>query len=167
MYGKDMTYPTIASLIGKDILFRAFIVALTLGSILMLTNQPDAIFGSAPIQIFPLVLVYLTPFVVVAVSQALGVQRAILDTKSGSWRMRQENGFIVTAKSHGIPFKAFLLATTIGITNTFITAITELVSSGTLSDIPIIIIAQAFALPMLFGLISQTISYRRVVIATS
>ena len=38
-------------------------------------------------------------------------------------------------------------------------------SNGSVSDLPVPLIAQAFALPMLFGLLSQTISYRRAVTA--
>ena len=65
--------------------------------------------------------------------------------------------------SHGIPLRALILATFIAVTNTLIAGIEKLVSSGTLSEIPSTLIGQAFILPMLFGLISQTISYRRTV----
>lgn len=156
-----MPYPTIASLISREILFRAFLVALVLGSILTLANQPDVIFGSAAVQVLPLVLVYLTPFIVVTVSQVLAVHRATLDARLGYGRNPQEHGFFVTAMSHGIPFRALAVAVTIGATNTAITAVATLASSGTISDLPVAIITQAFALPVLFGLVSQTISYRR------
>lgn len=161
MLPTNTSYPTIASLISRVIVFRAFLVALVLGSILTLANQTDAIFGSAAVQVLPLVLVYLTPFVVVTVSQVLGVHRATLDAGLGHGRSPHKDGFFVTAMSHGIPFRALLVASTIGVTNTVITAVATLTSSGTISDLPVAIIAQAFALPVLFGLVSQTISYRR------
>jgi hypothetical protein len=165
MSDRNTTLPTFASLIGKDILSRAFIVALVLGSVLTLINQPNALFGGAAVQVLPLVLVYLTPFIVVAISQALGSHRAIRETQFDYGRPRQNDGFIATAMSHGIPLRALFLATIIGVTNTLITGLTQLVSSGTLSDLPTTVIGQAFILPMLFGLISQTISYRRAAAA--
>lgn len=161
------TLPTIASLLSKDILARAFVVAIVLGSVLTLINQPHALFGSAAVQVLPLVLVFLTPFIVVAISQALGSHRAIRESQFDYGRPRLDDGFIATAMSHGIPLRALILATFIGVTNTLITGLAQLVSSGTLSDLPTTVIAQAFVLPMLFGLISQTISYRRAVAETS
>jgi hypothetical protein len=109
--------------------------------------------------------VYMTPFVVVTISQVLGSRRAILDSKfSYGWKFH-DVGFVGTAMSHGIPIRAMLLAALIGLTNTVITVIVTLTSDGTLSDLPTVAIAQAFALPLLFGLVSQTISYRRAIAA--
>ena len=167
MSDKNHTLPQIASLISRDVLSRAFIVALVLGSVLTLINQPNALFGGAEVQVLPLVLVYLTPFIVVAISQALGSHRAIREAQFDNGWPRQDDGFIETAMSHGIPLRALFLATIIGVTNTLITGLTQLVSSGTLSDLPTAVIGQAFILPLLFGLISQTISYRRAVVAIS
>ncbi len=167
MPDRNPTLPTFASLIGKDIVSRAFFVALVLGSVLTLVNQPNAIFRGAAVQILPLVLVYLTPFIVVTISQALGSHRAIREAQFGLGGTRRNDGFFVTAMSHGIPMRALFLAAIVGITNTLITALSLLVSSGTLSNLPTTILGQAFILPMLFGLISQTISYRRAVAATN
>ena len=36
------------------------------------------------------------------------------------------------------------------------------VSSGRVDDLPVMLLAQAYTLPILFGVLSQTISYRRV-----
>jgi hypothetical protein len=60
--------PRIAAHINKGVVMRAAIVALTLGTALTLVNQPGAIFDDGAVQILPLVLVYLTPFLVVALS---------------------------------------------------------------------------------------------------
>jgi hypothetical protein len=108
----------------------------------------------------------LTPFIVVTLSQALGSYRAAQEQQFDYGQAHQDDGFMATAMSHGIPLRALILATFIGVTNTFISGLWQLVSSGTLSQLPTALIAQAFILPMLFGLISQTISYRRTVAAT-
>jgi hypothetical protein len=47
MSDNNLTLPQFASLISRDVLSRAFIVALVLGSILTLVNQPNALFGGA------------------------------------------------------------------------------------------------------------------------
>jgi hypothetical protein len=167
MSDRNSTLPKFASLISREVLSRAFVVALVLGSVLTLVNQPNAVLNGAAIQVLPFVLVYLTPFIVVALSQALGSYRAAREAQFGYGRSRQDDGFIATAMSHGIPLRALILATFIGVTNTFISGLWQLVSSGTLSQLPTALIAQAFILPMLFGLISQTISYRRSVAAIS
>ncbi len=166
MSDRTPTLPTFASLIDKNILTRAFIIALVLGSVLTLVNQPNAIFDSAAVQVLPLVLVYLTPFIVVVISQALGSHRAIREARFGYGRTRRNDGFIVTAMSHGIPLRALFVAAIVGITNTLITALATPVSGATPTELPTAVIAQAFILPMLFGLISQTVSYRRVVATT-
>ena len=75
MPNRQQQGPSIASFIRKDILLRAFFIALALGSVLTIANQSGAIFGDDTIQVLPLVLVYLTSFVVITVSQVLGLRR--------------------------------------------------------------------------------------------
>ena len=59
------------ALLNAPILIRAFGVALILGSILTAINQPKALFGASPVELLPFALVYITPFVVVTLSQIL------------------------------------------------------------------------------------------------
>jgi hypothetical protein len=165
MPSRQQESPSIASLIRKDILLRAFFIALVLGSVLTIANQFGVIFGDDTIQALPLVLVYLTPFVVITVSQVLGLRRATMDARSSRSFERHDAAFFATAMSHGIPRRALLVALVIGTVNTFIVASSALIASGSVSNLPTALIAQAFALPMLFGLLSQTISYRRAVSA--
>lgn len=68
--------PDLWSLLSAGALSRAAVAALGLGTVLTVANQAQAIFGADHLQILPLVLVYLTPFVVVTVSQLLGAQQA-------------------------------------------------------------------------------------------
>lgn len=55
---------------------RAVVVAMVIGSDLTFINQAPTLFGPATLERPPLVLVYLTPFVVVTISQILGIQQA-------------------------------------------------------------------------------------------
>lgn len=166
MPGKHQENPSFASLISKDILGRALLIALLLGSVLALTNQSGSIFGDDTLQILPLALAYFTPFVVVTISQVLGLRRATTDARSLGSIVHRDATFLATAMSHGIPRRALLVALAIGTANTTIVASSALMVSGSLSNLPNALIAQTFVLPMLFGMLSQTISYRRAVSTT-
>lgn len=155
--------PSLASLINMDILRRAGIVAVLLGSTLVLANQSGAIFGDDTVQVLPLALAYLTPFIVVTISQVLVLRRAARDARSPRSFARHDTAFLATAMSHGIPGRALLVALAVGIANTSIVASSVLIASGSLANLPTAVIAQAFVLPLLFGLLSQTIAYRRAV----
>ncbi len=164
-HGADPGHPKLASLIDAGVIRRAGIVALILGSVLTLANQSGAIFGGAAVQVLPLILVYLTPFVVVTVSQTLGIRRALLDAGRGRASVFPRDAFLATAISHGIPLRSLLLGLIIGTVNTSIVISAALSDGGNLADLPTALIGQAFVLPMLFGLVSQAISYRRAALA--
>ncbi len=160
-HGADPGHPKLASLIDAEVIRRAGIVALILGSVLTLANQSGAIFGGDSVQVLPLVLVYLTPFVVVTVSQVLGIRRALQDVGQGRASASPRDAFLATALSRGIPLRSLLLGSIVGTVNTSIVLSATLMDGGNLADLPTALIGQAFVLPMLFGLVSQAISYRR------
>ena len=149
------------SLITAQILRRAAIIALLLGSVLTLANQSGAIFGDGHIQYLPLGLVYLTPFVVVTISQSLGIRQALSEAGSVDMADRSGTGVVATALSHGIPQRALLVGVIVGCVNTAIVALVAFIGREGLAGLPIAPIGQAFILPMLFGLISQALAYRR------
>ena len=164
-HGADPGHPKLASLIDAGVIRRAGIVALILGSVLTLANQSGAIFGGGSVQVLPLILVYLTPFVVVTVSQVLGIRRALLDAGRGRAPVFPRDAFLATALSRGIPLRSLLLGLIVGTVNTSIVISAALMDGGNLADLPTALIGQAFVLPMLFGLVSQAISYRRAALA--
>ncbi len=149
------------SLIDMNILRRAAIVAIVLGSVLTLVNQTGAVFGGGSLQILPFVLVYLTPFMVVTISQGLGIRRARQDRRRDQTAASGPQAFVTTALSHGIPFRSLLLGLIVGAVNTAIVITAAVGEGAALAALPLPVIGQAFVLPMLFGLLSQTISYRR------
>ncbi len=102
--------PNLASLINGEILRRAALVAIVIGSFLTLANQSAAIFGSEEFEYLQLALVYLTPLVVVTISQMLGIRKATIDAlQNGGHRWREEP-VLATALAHGIPLRAVLVA---------------------------------------------------------
>ena len=151
--------PDILALLSARVVLRAGSVALVLGTVLTAINQYDALFGTAPLDLMSLVLVFATPFVVVVISQLLGIRQALID--AGGRRRRTEVSFRQTVMAHGIPLRAFLLGLAVGTVNTSIVAAVLLQVGAGLADLPFVLIAQAYILPMAFSLLSQGLSYRR------
>ncbi len=149
--------------LNGGVLRRAALVALILGSVLTLANQSGAVFGPEIIQLLPLLLVYLTPFVVVTISQVLGARQAAADT-AGSRGPAVET-FTSTAFSHGIPARAGLMGLAAAGVNAAIVVMAALLEHGGLGPLPYPLLGQALVLPVLFGALSQAIAYRRVITA--
>lgn len=143
------------------IVLRAAVVAAVLGSVLTLINQGLAVFGPAPVERLPLALVYLTPFVVVAISQILGMRQAQSDARAPGTTHTKPEPFMATVAGHGIPFRAALTGLIAGSVNTSIVLLAGIFGGEEPDALPLGTLAQAFALPMLFGALSQALSYRR------
>ncbi len=65
--------------VHRAVFLRSAIVAVVIGSVLTLINQSGWVVGSDPLQILPFILVVVTPFVVVTISQVAAVRRAFID----------------------------------------------------------------------------------------
>jgi hypothetical protein len=146
--------------VSRAVLLRSGIIAVVIGSVLTLINQSGWIEGDDPLQLLPFILVFVTPFVVVAISQVAAERRAFIDAARHETPTSSE-GFIGTMISHGIPARALAIGLIIGSINAIITLAGALYS-GDLAAVPVVPLGQAYALPLLFGVLSQAISYRRV-----
>jgi methyl-accepting chemotaxis protein len=49
---------------SRELVLKALAVAALVGTILLVINQYDALFGNEPIRIIPAVLTYIVPFIV-------------------------------------------------------------------------------------------------------
>ncbi len=136
------------------------ILALIIGSVLTLVNQFNAMFWSYPLEILPLILVYVTPFIVITISQFTGIRQAWTDGKEGLIPMIEEHLFS-TALSHRIPTRAVTIGLIIGAINSIIILTAMFLRTSAIGTAPIAQLAQTFALPILFGFLSQAIAYRR------
>lgn len=148
--------------VNRDVLLRAAIVAVVIGSALTWINQSGWVAGIEPLQILPFMLVFVTPFVVVAISQVVAMRRAFVDSAMRRAPLNPES-FLATAISHGIPTSALAIGMMIGSVNAILTLAVALLQSDDLATLSIAPLAQAYALPLLFGVLSQAISYRRAV----
>ena len=155
----DMTEDRSGAAFGStSLLIRAAIVALVLGTLLTLLNQWLAITGKAPVQWLPLALVYITPFIVVALSQLLGIRAARHEAVPTS---EHREGFGTTLTSHGIPGRALTLGLAIGGVNTAIVTADNMLAGRELTQLPAALMLQVLILPVLFGALSQAIAFRR------
>jgi hypothetical protein len=66
-------------LVNRAVFLRSAIIAAIIGSVLTLINQPGWVLGFDPLQLMPLILVFATPFVVVAISQVVAARQAFID----------------------------------------------------------------------------------------
>ena len=140
------------------VLRRSFVLALVIGAALVLYNQRGAVFGTAALNIPALALSFLTPFVVISISQALGARAYIMEWQAMG---RRAETFIATMRSHGIPRRAALVAPVVGVTVSALMGGLAWLEAGDPFAVPAGQVAQVFVLPFAFGLVSQAAAYRR------
>ena len=121
-------------LVDRATFLRATIIAVVIGSVLTLINQSGWVAGSEPLQLLPLILVFMTPFAVVTIAQVAGVRQAYIDSIGHGAPPRPE-GFIATAVSHGIPARAVAIGLAFGSLNAIIVLADALFRSGNLAAI--------------------------------
>jgi hypothetical protein len=148
------------SLVDRAVIIRATIVAVVIGSLLTIVNQSGWLTGNEPPQVLQLILVFLLPFAVVLVSQVAGIRQANVESAESAIRERVEN-VLQTLIAHGIPARAIAIGLVFGSVNAVLTLANAYLAAGNIESIAVVPLAQAYTLPFVFGLLSQTISYRR------
>ena len=91
----------------------------------------------------------------------MGRRQAVIEQQRAEGRGVVSEPFLVTLVSHGIPWRATLLGVIAGSMNTGIVLAVTAAASGVPANPPWALIAQAFSLPILFGVLSQALAYRR------
>lgn len=150
--------------LNSTVIPRSFIVALIIGSVLNLINQFDALFAFSSLQILPLLLTYVTPFAVVLYSQRASLNRAWRDINHEQ-TPREINSLFSTFVSHGIPAKALAIGLVAGSLNSAILIFASYFGTGDFNTLPSTQMVQFYFIPMIFGVLSQTLSYRRAITA--
>ena len=154
--------PGLAAIVrGKGLVRRAAIIALAIGSALAAINQTEAVAGAAAFDIASLALGYLTPFAVVVISQVLGIRAGFREAAVARPAAIGDEPFLRTALSHGIPVRAVSVALATGTILTAIMAGLTVAAGGDPYQLPLDQVGQVYALPLVFGLISQSVAYRR------
>ncbi len=151
--------------LNGGVLRRAVIAAAIIGSLLTVATQSQAWFGSAALQWLPLLLAYVTPVVVVTLSQVLGARQAVTDRQRRAIQGAAAESFARTIVGHGIPGRAVLMGLAAASATAAIVTATGWAAHGGPGPLPTALLARAFILPAIFGVLSQAIAYRRAMMA--
>ncbi len=142
------------------VLKRSLLLTLIIGSVLTLVTQSAALFSDAIFERLPLVLAFVTPFVVITVSQLGATHQAVSDamrcqTPATNTRL------IETLVANNIPFRALVIGLVIGSVNSLLILANTFSQTGDITDAPLPLLMQVYVLPFVFGALSQALAYRR------
>ena len=146
--------------LSPDILKRSFVLALGIASLLTLVNQNAAVLGQQNFRVLALVLAFLTPFIVILLSQ-LGATHQVMNDQRHKKQNTATQSLVQTMGKHNIPKRALIIALCAGSITTVVFLSERLWLAGELNQLPLPQIAQSYALPFIFGLFSQAMAYRR------
>jgi len=131
--------------VNRGAFTRSVIIAILIGGVLTVSTQYEWLAGSDSLRILPFTLAFVTPFVVVLVSQVVASRRAFFDLKEDvgehSARIDQEH-FLSTVISHGIPARALAIALAIGSGNALIVLLNSMLGSGDSTAVPVALLSQ-------------------------
>jgi len=146
--------------LDENVLKRATVLALIIGFLLTVTNQPDAIFGTGSFIVLQLILAFVTPFIVITLSQLGALHQANIDEIEGVKGSKLET-FTTSISSHNIPARALIISMIVGGISSLIILTNTVLSTGGLDNTPWPQLVQSYVLPFVFGAMSQALTYRR------
>ncbi len=145
--------PLATTLASHGIARRAIIIGVTVGVALTLFNR-----NYLPVHWPTLVVTFLTPMILVATSQAVGIRRAILDHRAGRPAPRS---FGAAAIGHGIPARSLAIALTSGLALATILGALQVLSGNAHQPAGYGPAAQAMIIGFFVSTASQGIAMRR------
>ena len=152
--------------LNAAVLKRSLLLALIIGGMLTLVSQSAALFGDAIFERLPLVLAFVTPFLVITISQLVATHQAVSDAIRDQ-TPATTTPFITTLVAHNIPSRALVIGLITGSTNSLLILISTLAQTGDITNAPLPLIVQSYVLPFVFGALSQALAYRRCVASSA
>ncbi|MEH6346407.1 MAG: hypothetical protein V7785_15040, partial [Bermanella sp.] len=143
-----------------DVIKRSLILSMIIGSALTLLNQTSAIFGQGEFQLIPTVFMFITPFIVITLSQLVAAEQARIDCINGQ-NINPDISFLNILVNRNIGMRALIIALIMGLTNCTLMGLISLGIDGSLSLLSENLVFQFFILPLLFGALSQAITIKR------
>ena len=144
----------------KYVLKRSLLLALVIGVILTLGNQPEAVFASAEFVKLQLVMAFVTPFVTITFSQLGAMYQADGDRSKAPFFAKPESLFKSVVK-HNIPLRALIISLIVGSISSVIILTNTVIQTGEIENVPWPQLTQSYVLPFIFGSLSQALTYRR------
>lgn len=142
-----------------QVLKRSVIIAVLIGSILTLVNQPLAILGHESLVKFKLILAFVLPFIVISISQVFGKHQAEIDKVDSQSQFSHEK-LLKTMVSHNIPTRALVICLIVGSLASVVTLSNFLLHDKN-TNIDWNFMIQPYLFSLFFGAFSQAISYRK------
>lgn len=139
---------------------RSLILSMVIGSALTLFNQTSAIFGQDKIKFISIAFMFITPFIVITLSQLVAAEQAKIDWVNGQ-NINRDISFLSILFNRNIGMRALIIALIVGLTNCILMGLISLGIEGGLSLLSKNLVFQFFILPLLFGALSQAITIKR------
>ncbi len=152
--------------LNAAVLKRSLLLALIIGGMLTLVGQSAALFSDAILERLPLVLAFVTPFLVITISQLGATHQAVSDALRGQIPPTK-TPFITTLVAHNIPFRALVIGLITGSANSLLIVISTFSQTGDITNAPLPLLVQFYVLPAVFGALSQALAYRRSVASSA
>ncbi len=143
-----------------DVLKRSLILSIIIGAILTLLNQPSAIFGQVELKLLPTIFMFITPFIVITLSQLVANEQARIHEANGQKRSRNIS-FVNILVNHNVVPRALIIAVVMGLINCILMGLISLYENESLSLLSTSLVVQFFILPLIFGGLSQTLTLKR------
>lgn len=147
--------------LNHAVLRRSALLALIIGSMLTYVNQSSAVFGASDFNKVQLLLAYLTPFVVILLSQVLAIRQAEIN-KAQNKVLSVSRQFKTRELTENIFVRALFISLFVGNVNNAIVMTTQLHHSK-VDGLPWFLLIQSYVLPLVFGAFSQAMAYRRCI----
>lgn len=147
--------------LSHAVLIRSVLLALIIGSILTYVNQFSAVLGTSVFNKLQLLLAYLTPFIVILLSQVLAIKQAEIHKTQN--KVLSVSRQLKTRKlAENIFVRALLISIFVGSVNSAIVVTTQYHYSK-IDSLPWFLLIQSYVLPLVFGALSQAMAYRRCI----
>jgi hypothetical protein len=147
--------------LNHTVLRRSALLALIIGSMLTYVNQSSAVLGANDFNKVQLLLAYLTPFVVILLSQVLAIRQAEIN-KAQNKVLSVSRQFKTRELTENIFVRALFISLFVGSVNNAIVMTTQLHHSK-VDGLPWFLLIQSYVLPLVFGALSQAMAYRRCI----
>jgi hypothetical protein len=141
---------------------KVIITTLVVGTLLTISNQFSAIFNDAQLNIVMLIFAFMTPFLVIIFAQMSAVDIVSKQIKKTDHILNKDT-LIKVMYSHNIPLKSVMISFIAGTTNSFFILLNTYNETGSFDAAPITPMVQSYMLPLVVGLIIQSITYKKFI----
>lgn len=142
------------------VIIKSIILGMFIGSGLTAINQFNWLVGNGSLDLFRMLLAYITPFTVILVSQGFGIQKANIAMQE---KAVKDYGVLKILGGYGIVFRALVMGGLSGILSFLFFSLFHIAQGSVAIYPPLNMTVPAVVLPVLFGVFSQVVSFRKTI----